>query len=427
MPLASPVPGRPLARELRVGLYIHIPFCARKCHYCDFNSWPDGSLPADSEKIYFDRLRREAELLVPPAVEETRLNPGHPPGFETVYFGGGTPSSVAVEELSSLIRVLRNWVRWDKLTEVTLEANPESLDRRKIEKYLELGIRRISLGVQTFEPAILEKLGRVHSLERALAAIGDLAASRLASWTFDLMYGLPGQTVDGFLDGVRRAIDSGVPHLSLYGLTVETGTEFGRQHREGSLTVPDGDFQADCFDGACELLLSAGYEHYEISNFARPGHQAVHNSLYWRRVPYLALGAGAHGLWQQGGGSSLRWSIPRPFERYSKYIDALASASPGSALTERLEAARSLCPEFETIDSAKALEERVFLGLRLLEEGLDLDELSDEFGETAVAPLRGKFELAAAKGWLLPVPVNRYRLAPAAVLLSNRVIAAILA
>ncbi len=409
------------------GLYIHIPFCAKKCHYCDFNSWPDGSLPSDAEKTYFKRLRREAELLVPLAVEECasgKSRDGRHTGFETVYLGGGTPSSVDPSEIARLFDVLSRWIDFGKLREVTIEANPESISPDKIAAYKRIGIGRISLGVQTFEPKILETLGRIHSLDRAYAAIREVKGAGLKSWTFDLMYGLPGQTVGSFLDGVKRAIDFEPPHISTYGLTIETGTEFGRWQREGSLNAPDGDFQADCFEGARELFLKSGYGHYEISNFAKPGHEAVHNSLYWRRIPYLSLGAGAHGCWPQATGGDLRWSIPRPFDRYAKYVDALEIG--GGAVTERLSAARAVCPEWNVVGRSGALEESVFLGIRLLEEGVSIESLTAEFGVAAVAPLVPRFESAMNKGWLERRD-GRYLLAPRSVLVSNRVIGEILA
>ncbi len=407
---------------MKAGLYVHIPFCDKKCHYCDFNSWPDGSLPGGAVTTYFDRLCREAELLVPAAIEDSRV--WREPGFGTLYLGGGTPSSVETAGLERLFATLSRWMDIRALCEVTIEANPESLTPEKIEVWKRLGIGRVSLGIQTFQPELLPILGRIHTLDRAEAAISLLARSGLKSWTFDLMYGLPGQTIERFLEGVRHAVGTGAPHLSLYGLTVETGTEFGRRQREGSLNAPDSDFQADCFEGAREILTGAGYVHYEISNFARPGHEAVHNSLYWRRVPYLALGAGAHGFWPCGNssGNELRWSVPRPFDRYAKYVDALDEEG---TVTGRLSPARQWCPDWTLVGQRQAIEESVFLGLRLLEKGVSPAELRERFGDDA-ASLEAGFSRAAGRGWIVPASEGRWRLAPASVLVSNRVITEIL-
>lgn len=413
MPVSPDTSGR------RPGLYVHIPFCARKCHYCDFNSWPDGTLPEGAESVYFARLRREAGLLVPPVLDSA-AGAG---GFQTLYLGGGTPSAVEPFLIGELLDTLGRWIDISGLREVTLEANPESLTREKLARYRGMGIGRVSLGVQTFQPDVLKTLGRVHDVPRAETALELLAGSGFESWSLDLMYGLPGQTVEGFAAGLRRVLAYRPPHLSMYGLTVETGTEFGRLQKEGKLGAPDSDFQADCFEAARGLLAAAGYRHYEISNFALPGHEAVHNSLYWRRIPYLALGAGAHGFWPgEGHSPDLRWSVPRPFERHGKYVEGVAGTGELASL---LAPVRGICPEWREVDRGEAFEEAVFLGLRLLDEGISLEELGHEFGTEKTAGLLPRLERAAGRGEV-ELKIGCWRLAPRSVLLANRVIAGLL-
>ena len=269
-----------------LGLYVHFPWCVRKCPYCDFNSHPlQGELRDEAYlAVLLDDLARERERFA------------HRP-IETVYFGGGTPSLFPAETFESLIE------HTPEATEITLEANPGTVEHGDFAAYRRAGVTRVSLGGQTFDPTQLARLGRIHSASDTRDAAKAVKAADFASFNIDLMYGLPEQTVDQALDDLTQAIRLAPPHISWYQLTLEPKTEFAQRPPAG---LPDDDRAVEIEDAGLALLARHGYRRYEVSAFARRGHQCAHNLNYWRFGDYIGVGAGAHGKLTTSDGQVLR-------------------------------------------------------------------------------------------------------------------------
>src|SRR5882672_4518440 len=274
---------RPGQVELAVlpplALYVHIPWCVRKCPYCDFNSHENsGVLP---EKNYVDALLKDLEQLLP-KVWGRRLT--------SVFIGGGTPSLFSPDSIDSLLSGVRARLPLEPEAEITLEANPGTVEAARFRGFRAAGVNRISLGVQSFDDAMLAALGRIHSAAEARRGV-EAALASFDNVNLDLMYGLPSQTIEMAQSDLRAALDCGVPHLSAYQLTIEPNTAFYSRPPQ----LPEHDVSADMQLAVEEVLAGAGYEHYETSAFARPGHRCRHNVNYWEFGDYLGIGAGAHG------------------------------------------------------------------------------------------------------------------------------------
>ncbi len=294
-----------------LGLYVHFPWCVRKCPYCDFNSHPlRGGLP---EADYLAALLRDL------AQERERFGDRR---IETVYFGGGTPSLFA----ALTFRALRGAAP-DAL-EVTMEANPGTTEHGDFRAACAAGVTRISLGAQSFDAAQLARLGRIHGAEETRSAARAVAAAGFDSFNIDLMYGLPGQSVEDALEDLRQAIRLEPPHLSWYQLTLEPKTEFARRPPQG---LPDGDLAADIEAAGVDLLARHGYRRYEVSAFARDEHCSAHNVNYWRFGDYIGVGAGAHGKLTSPAGV-LRTTKPSQPRRYLEGEEGTASAVPQAEL-----------------------------------------------------------------------------------------------
>lgn len=261
-------------------LYIHIPFCAAKCHYCDFDSVAcradDPAITTYLEGLVGDirRLSKEGELA----------------DIRTIYIGGGTPTHTGSKHLTSLLYALGISLDLARVDELTVEANPESLDEPLVRDLWALGANRISLGVQSFDDALLEGIGRIHDGEAALRAI-EAAHARFDNVSIDLMAGLPEQRAEGFARDVERGIACGITHMSVYPLSLERGTKLYRKRRH--LSLPTEDDQADMMEVAEALLADAGFARYEVASHAKPGYESKHNTAYWQGVPYIGLGRSA--------------------------------------------------------------------------------------------------------------------------------------
>ena len=287
-----------------LGLYVHFPWCVRKCPYCDFNSHPlKGELQDDAYlAVLLDDLVRERERF------------GDRP-IKTVYFGGGTPSLFPAETFESLIE------HTPEATEITLEANPGTVEHGDFAAYRRAGVTRVSLGGQTFDATQLARLGRIHTASETRAAAKAVKAAGFDSFNIDLMYGLPEQTTDQALDDLTQAIRLDPPHISWYQLTLEPKTEFARRPPTG---LPDDDRAVEIEDAGLALLARHGYRRYEVSAFARDGHECAHNLNYWRFGDYIGIGAGAHGKLTTPDGQVLRTakaSQPRLYLRDATSID----------------------------------------------------------------------------------------------------------
>ncbi|MFP4343801.1 MAG: radical SAM family heme chaperone HemW [Anaerolineales bacterium] len=345
---------------MKVGLYVHVPFCRRRCTYCDFNTYA-GLLELRPQ--YVNALLQELELHAeyPASLEAT-----------TLYFGGGTPSLLPVESVTSLVEAARRLFRLNDAAEITLEANPGTVERTSLRRLREVGVNRLSLGVQSAAEGELALLGRIHGWEEACAAVEDARRAGFDNLSLDLIFGLPGQSLAGWARSLEAVLALAPRHLSLYALKLEPGTPLAERVGRGELPEPDPDLAADMYDLAGERLQAAGFWQYEISNWAlgvQPSPTlwalppqgrteglgpwvAHHNLIYWRNQPWLGLGAGAHS-WLGGR----RWSnLTRPREYGA-----------------RLEAGRLPVVEEEPIPRSLEMGETLMMGLRLAEGVADVE------------------------------------------------------
>lgn len=333
-------PGDPLA------LYVHWPFCLSKCPYCDFNSHV-------REQIDQDRWRRALLRDLDATADET---PGRT--ITSIFFGGGTPSLMAPATVAALIdRAADRWTM-DPDVEITLETNPTSVEAERLSDYRSAGVNRVSLGVQALDDDALRFLGREHSAADALAAV-DLAGRLFDRFSFDLIYGRPGQTVPDWRDEVARALPRAGDHLSLYQLTIEPGTAFYRRAGLGETLTSDDDGAAALFELTQDMLSDAGLPAYEISNHARPGSECRHNLTYWRYQDYAGIGPGAHGRLTLDG---RKWTTQR-LRSPETWLDGIEDGGGEEPRT--------------VLEAEDRLAEMVMMGLRL-SEGIPIDRLEQE-------------------------------------------------
>ncbi|WP_324084871.1 radical SAM family heme chaperone HemW [Geomonas sp.] len=376
---------------MRTGIYIHYPFCLKKCLYCDFNSAASSTVGPEQ---YVSALLGEMEL-------RQRLLPG-PCSAPTLYFGGGTPSLMSPPLVGRLIEATVRLFGLESDAEVTLEANPGTLTPDKLSGFRAAGVNRLSLGVQSFEDRLLARLGRVHTAREAVDSFRLARRAGFDNISIDLMHSLPEQSLPEWRAALQEGIALGAEHVSAYALTVEDGTPFALLQSSGELPLPPEEWAARMFESTCELLTAAGYRQYEISNFALPGRASRHNSAYWSRQSYLGFGAGAHSLYNTDG-LGHRW-------KNAGELDAYLTAVSGGRIPEE---------EGEELSVEDAVSESFFLGLRML-DGLDLAPLEARYGEK---PLERHLDEVARleKSGLLLREGSRIRLAPHAVILANTV------
>ena len=371
-------------------LYIHIPFCTNKCHYCDFTSYVLKGQPVDE---YLDALEMEMRRTVaqwPPAE------------IDTVFVGGGTPTVLTPPQMERFLKAVRTYFPLAPNAEFTMEANPGTTDSEKLAAMKAGGVNRISFGVQSFDNGLLERIGRIHSVDDVYRSIENARAAGFTNLSIDLMFGLPGQTVELLRDSVNRAMELGLPHYSIYSLKVEENTLFHKLYERNELPLPPEEEEFNMFILLMDMLKENGYEHYEISNFAKPGYESRHNSTYWRNEPYYGLGAGAHGYVNRMRHVNLKGITP--------YIEAAAQKLP------RLETA--LVPE------AEAMEDLMMVGLRLL-AGVPASRFSNQFAGQTLEEKFGGVIHKLMNDDLLEVEKTEndtiYRLTDKGVLLGNEV------
>lgn len=263
------------------GIYIHIPYCSQACHYCDFHF--STNLKTRHELV--DCLAREINL------QKDFLTTKK---LDTIYFGGGTPSILTEEELEVIFESISANFHFDKETEITLEANPEDLTISQLQILKSLGINRLSIGIQSFENRFLQYFNRSHNAEQAVSSVKNAQDIGITNISIDLIYGIPNQSLEHFKLDLTKAIELNTPHISAYCLTIEEDTVFGKWHKQKKLNIADEALTADQFELLMEKLPASGFEHYEISNFAKQGFESQHNSSYWKQKPYLGIGPGAH-------------------------------------------------------------------------------------------------------------------------------------
>src|SRR6266480_5701197 len=374
-----------------VSLYVHIPFCHTRCHYCDFNTYA-GMLPL--REPYVRALLTEIGM----AGALTKLSGGKPRRSRTIFFGGGTPSLLSVSQVSRILDACYNNFTADEDAEITLEANPGTLSREQLVGLRAAGVNRLSMGAQSFDAELLKTLGRIHSPKDITQAVHDAQAAGFTSINVDFMFGLPGQTMRHWRETIDRALDLHIEHLSLYSLIIEEGTPFYTWTHEGRITPGDEDLCADMYEYADERLQAEGYENYEISNWALPGHQSRHNLTYWQNLPYIGMGAGAHSFF---GGRRFS-NILDPQE----YIQLLKNQ-------QRPEA------DGEIIDRIQEMSETAFLAFRTA-QGLHLPTFEERFAEPFTQFVGTRLHTVEAAG-LLEQEQEWIRLSKRGRLLGNEV------
>lgn len=374
---------------MKSSLYFHIPFCLRKCSYCDFSSFdnPEISIPGYVD-LLLDELRFRSKNFAP-------VN------APTIYFGGGTPSLLTPVQISRLIQAVRGYFSIDKTAEITLEANPGTVTPASLAGYLAAGVNRLSLGVQSLDDRQLALLGRIHSADEAKEALNAARAAGFSNIGIDLMHGLPGQTLDDWQSALSGAVAMKPQHISAYGLSVEEGTPFAALTESGELMLPDEELAAAMFELTAEFLGKAGYEHYEISNFALPGYRSRHNQVYWQRGNYLGFGAGAHSFLNlQGYGA--RWENPSALAEYATAVSS------------------NMLPVNEfSLSGKEAMSEFMFLGLRML-EGVDMEKFAAQFGMGVEEAFPNVISRLCEKG-LLAEEGSVVKLTSRGLILANRV------
>lgn len=351
-------------------LYLHIPFCTHRCGYCDFNTYAglESLIPE-----YVDALIEE--------VRQSAVSTKEPLPVHTIFFGGGTPSLLPVNDVKRILDALRFAFSVESGAEITLEANPGTLSPEKLVGLREAGANRLSFGVQSANPEQLRLLERQHDFEDVIKGVKWARLAGFDNLNLDWIFGLPGQTLESWQNNIELAIGLKPEHLSLYALSIEHGTPFQKMSNLGLLPILDPDLAADMYEWASDRLEVAGYKQYEISNWAKPGKACRHNLQYWRTEPYLGLGAGAHGF--SGGYRTANVLAP------AAYIQRLRERSnlpfPRTAATA----------SFEHIDEARAMGEMMMMGLRLIQEGVPRGVFSERFGrqlDEVYGPQIGKLQ-----------------------------------
>lgn len=357
-------------------LYLHIPFCRQRCTYCDFNTY---TTVRELQEPYVAALIREIQHVGQAAVVKT----GQRAAVHSVFFGGGTPSLLTAAELALILTAVRDGFALNAAVEITLEANPTTVDGRYLAALRDLGINRLSYGVQSALPNELALLGRDHDFATAMQALQTARAAGFDNVNLDLIYGLPGQTVDDWTKSVEAALAFRPEHLSLYCLTIEPGTPMQRWLLNGTIMAPDGDVAADQYESAGQMMATAGYGHYEISNWSLAGRECRHNLTYWRNEPYLGLGAGAHGF-----AAGYRYQVVKQPRVYIRRM------GDGEAFDFPLSAAIA---ESHAVEQSEAMSDMVITQLRLLQEGLDMGQFSSRFGATIDEAYNGT--VTQLEGW----------------------------
>jgi len=382
---------------MSLGIYIQVPFCQTRCTYCNFHTGVVSSArfapyaaAVQTEIRQHQRRLQQSGIILPSSVAHEIV--------DTVYFGGGTPSLLDPRHLDAMLDAVRETFIHD-FREVTLEADPETIDSQKSAAWAAAGINRVSFGVQSFSDVELQAAGRMHRRADIYSAVPILHAAGIGNISFDLIAGLPHQTPESWRNSLDELVQLAPRHVSIYLLEVDEGSRLGSELLRGGTkysasAVPSDDAMAESYDLARAVLSAAGYEHYEISNFAKPGFASEHNRKYWRRAPYLGFGAGAHSF-----SGTERWANAHDA---ADYVQSIAS---GKIPVEQL----------EVISTSQALEEELFLGLRQF-AGIDLDRLQKFYGVS----ISDRFLPLESSG-LLERDGTVVRLAPKHLSISNEV------
>jgi len=389
-----------------LGLYLHIPFCERKCPYCDFNTY------AGMEALH----QATVDALCAEMAQRAELVAGRT--VTTIFIGGGTPTVLDASQLQQLFEAMHRQFRVAETAEITCEANPGTVDREKFAALRALGVNRLSMGVQSFRPAELQFLGRIHSVEDVHLAYDTARRVGFDNINLDFIFGLPGQTVNGWQATLDHALALAPEHISLYSLIVEPNTPLFHWVESGKVAEPDDDCAADLYEMAMAQLAQAGYSHYEVSNWARhaatddacretPHFACHHNLIYWRNQDYLGIGPGAHSHLRRTGcddAGERRWGNRKPVTGYHRRV------ARGEALEEFV----------EEITPRLAMAESMMVGLRLVREGVRHDRFAAQHGVASTDIFQAELNRLCADG-LLTVDDVRIRLTERGLLMGNQV------
>ncbi|MBD2058817.1 coproporphyrinogen III oxidase [Oculatella sp. FACHB-28] len=363
--------------------YVHIPFCRRRCFYCDFpiSVVGDRTQGENSGAIaqYINGLNQE--ILTTPSFEKP---------LQTVFFGGGTPSLLSVGQLEQILKVLDQQFGIASSAEISIEIDPGTFDLAQLKGYQAAGINRVSLGVQAFQPELLQACGRSHTADDVYTAVELIHQANVSNFSLDLISGLPHQTLEQWQESLQQAIALHPTHLSVYDLIVEPVTAFGRQYKPGAKPLPSDEMTAQMYRMAEQVLSTAGYEHYEISNYAKPGHQCRHNRVYWENRAYYGFGMGAASYVQ-----GQRFTRPRTRREYFQWVEELVGNRGAIA-----------CPQTPI---SEMLLDTLMLGLRLA-QGLRLADLAQRFGAAAVDQILITLKPYFRQGWVELFDIETSRL-----------------
>ena len=380
-----------------LSVYLHIPFCKTKCTYCAFNT--------------YTRLESLVPAFVEALIKEIRVaghsQPTQQPAH-SIFFGGGTPSLLTPQQVQQIISALRQHFPFTPDVEITMEANPNDLNRPYLSQLREAGVNRLSLGVQSAVDQELKLFARRHDTDQIMGAVSAARMAGFDNLNIDLIYGVPHQTLESWAWSLRQTLALRPDHLSLYALGLEEGTPMRDWVMQGRLPAPDEDLAADMYDLATDVLADEGFEQYEISNWAKPGHACRHNLQYWRNLPYLGLGPGAHGY----AGGVRYWTILSP----QRYIRVLQDADEQGYDYPRTPAT----DEAVVVDQANEISETLIMGLRLTDEGIRWQQFQERFG-TDLRALHGPTIDRFVTHHLLETDAEHVRLTRQGRLLSNLV------
>jgi oxygen-independent coproporphyrinogen-3 oxidase len=384
--------------SLTLGLYFHIPFCRTRCTYCAFNTYTGQ---AELMALYMQALRRELDLVIST----------YRPVVSTIYFGGGTPSLIRPGEIEATLQACADCCSLTPDVEITLEANPGTVNLDYLRDLCRIGVTRLSLGMQTAHAQELKLFARLHRLGDVQTTVDSARAAGFDNINLDLIYGIPRQTLDMWQHSLTAALCLNPTHLSLYSLGIENATPLESWIARGDLPAPDPDLAADMYEWASDRLAAVGFDQYEISNWARPGYACRHNLHVWHNQPYLGFGAGAHGC-----AARIRYAnVNLPAE----YIERVRNQR--TPLDFPLSAAAK---EIDVIDLPSEMAETMFLGLRLTQEGIAAETFLACFGRDLWAVYGHEINTLIAAGLLERVNGDRIRLTPRGRLLGNHVFAA---
>ncbi len=370
-----------------LGIYIHIPFCVRKCYYCDFCSFPPLAGVQNYTQALISDIRKHGSIRA-----------------DTLYVGGGTPTYIPSDLLCQVISEAVKSFGLDGQSEISVECNPGTADISYFRALHRCGVNRLSIGMQSANADELSALGRIHDFEQTKKAVHDARTAGFENINLDLMYGIPHQTPQSFTHSLKQALSLSPEHISAYALKVEDGTEFYKRIDE--LPLPDEDTVCDMLDGACEILQAHGLHRYEISNFAKSGYECRHNIKYWRCTPYLAFGSSASGYY-----GDVRYTFNRSLGDYTDYANGKKLL--GDVLSERVEISDEMCKY-----------EYVMLGLRMT-QGISDSEYKEKFGVTFTCDYGRKLDKYIRLG-LAEHNGDTYRLTDKGMLVSNTILSELL-